>query len=279
MYARTTLIQYNTKTPMGRKMQKRYTLIAILLGMLPALLVVNCSVSNSSVLDMGNPTPRTLTMKTGEIVNVDGDVSLSETQNRLCWNPHSTGLTNASSWTVTFENETEIFLETGSNEAGHVATGAWWTTSFKSNEKLPLYTSKPVQVLATFRANVLNADCESGVEWLRVALACAVQRLDGSVVYTEMDFWDSPTVLVCQSGNVRSGGNIVYKGGDVVEYKMDQAPLGEWKNYSVDLSGHINSAWSLKPGDALESVYVVVEVIGATAVTVKVDDLWITCFD
>lgn len=259
-------------------MKKRYATIAILLGMLPALLLVNGSVSNRSVLDTGNRMQRTLAMETGEIVNVDGDVSLSGVQNRMCWNPHSTGLTNASSWTVTFENETEIFLETGPNEAGHVATGAWWTTSFKSSMKLPLYTSKPVQVSASFRANVLTADCKSGVEWLRVALACAVQRLNGSVVYTEMDFWDSPTVLACQSGNVKSGGNTVYKGGDVVEYKMDQAALGEWKNYSVDLTGRINSAWSLKPGDALESVYVVAEVIGATAVTVKVDDLWITCF-
>ena len=221
---------------------------------------------------------RTSTMETGEIVNVDGDVSLSEAQDRLCWNPHSTGLTNASTWTVTFENETDIFLETGPNEAGHVATGAWWTTSFESNEKLPLYTSKPVQVVACFRADVLNADCESGNEWLRIALACAVQRLNGSVVYTEMDFWDSPTVLACQAGNIGSGGNIVYKGGNVVEYKMDQATLGEWMNYSVDLTGQINSAWSLKPGDALESVYVVAEVIGATLVAVKVDDLWITCF-
>jgi hypothetical protein len=259
-------------------MQKRYTAIAILLGILPALLLVNGSVSNGSVLETGSRMPTTVTMKTWKIVNFDGDVSLSEVQNRHCWNTHSTGLTNASSWTVTFENETEIFLDSGPNEAGHVATGAWWTTSFKSNEKLPLYTSEPVQVLASFRANVLTADCKSGLGWLRVALATAVQRLNGSIVYTEMDFWDSPTVLASQSGNIRSGGNIVYKGGDVVEYKMDQATLGEWKNYAVDLTGHINSAWSLKPGDALESVYVVAEVIGATAVTVKVDDLWITRF-
>jgi hypothetical protein len=264
---------------MGQKMKKRYAPIAILLGLLPALLLVNGSVSDRSVLDEGNRMQRTLTMGTGEIVNVDGDVSLSEVQNRRCWNPHSTGLTNASSWTVTFDNETEILLESGPNEAGHVATGAWWTTSFISKEKLPLYTSQPVQVHASFRTNVLTADCKSGLGWLRVALATAVQRLNGSIVYTEMDFWDSPTVLASQSGNIKSGGNIVYKGGDVVEYKMDQATLGEWKYYSVDLTGHINSAWSLKPGDVLESVYVVAEVIGANAVTVKVDDLWITSFD
>jgi len=260
-------------------MRKHYTPIVILLEMLTALLLVNCSVSSQPIPDTGNRMQRTLTVDTARIINVDGDVSLSEVQNRLYWNTHSTGLTNTANWTVTFNNETEIFLKTGPNEAGHVATGAWWTASFKSNEKLPLYTSKPLQVTASFRANVLTADCESGLEWLRIALACAIQRPNGSVVYTEMDFWDSPTVLACQSGNTRFGSNIVYKGGDVVEYKMGQANLAEWTNYSVDLTEHINSAWSLKPGDALESVYVVAEVIGATAVTVKVDDLWIACLD
>lgn len=213
----------------------------------------------------------------GEIININGDVSLAEDQNRIHWNPHSTGLTNASIWKVTFKNETEIFLKTSTGEAGHVATGAWWTTSFKSNEKLPLYTSKPAELLANFNINIVAVQYESDGEWLRIALACAVQRGDGSVVYTEMDFWDSPNTLRHPAGNIRFGGNIVYQGGDVVEYKIDQAATGRWRSYCLNLTEYIDATWTLKPGDMLESVYIVIEASGVAAnVTVKVDDLWIT---
>jgi len=35
----------------------------------------------------------------------------------------------------------------------------------------------------------------------------------------------------------------------------------------------------LRPGDVLESVYIVVEAVGETAVAVKVDDFWIARSD
>jgi len=219
----------------------------------------------------------TLTFKTIDAINIDGDVSKDQVQNKIYWNPHSTGLTNASDWNVTFKNEVQILLRTRTGEAGHVATGAWWTTSFKSNTKLPLYTSKPIKLMANFRVNVVTVRYEADNEWLRIALACAIQRSDGSVAYTEMDFWDSPNTLKHPSGNLKFGGNTVYRGGDVVEYKIDQAIIGEWISYSLDLTQYINRAWSLRSGDVLESVYVVIETMGAAVeVKVKVDDLWIT---
>jgi hypothetical protein len=185
------------------------------------------------------------------------------------------GLTALSAWSVTFENEVELSVTTELGEAGHVAAGAWWTTSFKSRAKIPLYVLKPTMLTASFRANVAAIDYGPSDEWLRIALACAVQRSDHSVVYTELDFWDSPNSLKHPSGNSRVGGNIVYRGGDVVEYKIDQADVGKWENYSLDLTSAIDSAWSLKPGDVLESVYLVVETIGAVTVTVRFDDLWL----
>jgi hypothetical protein len=200
---------------------------------------------------------------------------MSDQLNRIYWNPHCVGLTKAC-WKVTFNNEVEIALRTAAYDAGHVATGAWWTTNFMSKQKLQLYASKPLSVQASFRANVMVAKCARGHEWLRIALACAIQRADGSVVYTEMDFYDSPCVLTCPSGNISSGGNVIYRGGDVIEYKMAQAGLGKWTNYLFDLTEYMNQGWLLKPGDMLESVYIVVEVIGQTAVTVRIDDLWIT---
>jgi hypothetical protein len=88
--------------------------------------------------------------------------------------------------------------------------------------------------------------------------------------------WDNPSILACPDGNVSSGGNLVYRGGNAVEWKVDQVPVGDWRNYSLELTEYISSAWLLRPGDVLESVYVVVEAVGETVVTVKVDDLWIS---
>ena len=253
-------------------MHKRYATALLLLVMFSTFLAANGSILNQRYTE--RPGQQNLSGKS-ETINVDGDVAFSPEQNRIAWNPHSTGLTNASQWKVTFENETEIFLKTSMNEAGHVAAGAWWTTSFRTKEKLSLFGSKPVHVVSTFRVKIVEIDCEKGTEWLRVALACAVQRIDGSVVYTELDVWDSSSALSSPKGDAIHGGNIIYKGGDVVEYKMDQAAIGEWKNYSVDITEYFNSAWTLKSGDVLESAYIVVEVIGGVSVVAKVDDLWL----
>jgi hypothetical protein len=102
-----------------------------------------------------------------------------------------------------------------------------------------------------------------------------MKRCDGTVVYTEMDFWDSAAAMRHPSGDVRFGGDVLYRGGDVVEYKVDQAAVGEWRSYSLDLTGRIDSAWTLVPGDLLESVYVVIEAEGGVTAALKVDDLWI----
>lgn len=255
-------------------MHRRYTLALIFLTLSITLLATESSASLQ--LSTFQSRQQSLTSETPTIINIDGDVSLTPEQNRIYWNPHSTGLTNASDWKATFDNETEIYLKTTDDEAGHVATGAWWTTSFKTKEKLPLYTSTPLRVVANFTLNIVEIDLSRGSEWLRIALACAVQRRDGQVVYTESDIWDSPTALSSPNGNVITGGNTVYKGGDVVEYKIDQATVGKWTNYSVDLTKSIDSAWSLKSGDVLESAYIVVEAIGGVSVTVAVDNLWLT---
>ena len=275
MYPRSTREQFNTNTKgKDRKMNKNLLPLLVLLIILPAILITNCNISGQAAATSSANQP--LAQGTGETINQDGDVSLTEAENRAYWNPHSTGLTNTSAWTVTFNNETEISLKTAPTEAGHVATGAWWTTSFKSKALIPLYDTQPRQLLASFRANIASIACQTGNEWLRIALASAIRRSNGAVVYTEMDFWDSTNVTNNPAGNIRFGGNTIYQGGDVVEYKIDQLSTGKWTSYSLDLTRQVDSAWSLKPGDSLESVYVVVEVIGSVSVTLKVDDLFIT---
>jgi len=254
--------------------RKSYLVLALFLVNLVALVLANQAfLSRASSEGRGE---EALVYGASEVINVDGDVSLGEAENRMFWNPHSTGLNDVSTWTVTFANETEIFLKTGSKEAGHVAAGAWWTTGFKSKSRFPLHATGPQRVLVSFRACVGAVKCETGGEWLRIALACAVKRSDGGVVYTEMDFWDSVAAMRHPSGDLRFGGDVVYRGGDVVEYKVDQSVVGEWRSYSLDLTRRIDSAWGVGPGDLLESVYVVVEVEGSVSVALKVDDLWIT---
>jgi hypothetical protein len=249
----------------------------IFLTALTALLIVNSIFPNQTATYSKENPLLAVTPQTPGVINVDGDVSMSEQLNRIYWNPHCVGLSNASDWKVTFNNETEILLKTAADEAGHVATGAWWTTNFISKQKIQLYNQKQLCVQASFRANVVVAKGASDHEWIRIALACAVQRNDGSVVYTEMDFYDSPSVLSCPSGNISSGGNVIYKGGDVVEYKIAQIVLGTWANYSLELTDYIDHGWLLKPGDMLESVYIVVEIIGETHTLIGIDDLWIAC--
>lgn len=214
---------------------------------------------------------------TSEIINLNGDVSLTETQNRNHWNPHTTGYTNTTTVTLAYKNQTQITLDTTNTESGHIATGAWWTTSFKNPQKLPLYTTKPIKLTATFRINIAEINYTPGNEWLRIALACAVQHQNGMVIYTELDIWDTPNTLNHPTGNTRTGGNTIYRAGDVTEYKIAQTPTGQWTSYDVDLTQHINQAWTIHPGDKLESVYAVIETLNTTAhVTLSIDDLWIT---
>jgi len=255
-------------------MKKSYLPPLVLLIVFPTLLLTNLNPSGrATATNSGNQQPA---QAMSETLNLDGDLSLTEAQNRAHWNPHSTGLTEASAWSATFHDETEISLTTAPTEAGHVATGAWWTTSFKSQSRIPLYDTEPRQLYAHFRVEIASITLQTENEWLRIALACAVKRGNDAVVYTEMDLWDSPNATRHPSGNIQSGGNTIYRGGDVVEYKIDQASPGEWTSHSVDLTRQVDSAWALKPGDSLESVYVVIEVTGSVSVTLKVDDLWIT---
>jgi hypothetical protein len=252
-------------------MRKRYLPFLLLAASLPTILFADVPTSSNATVQLGPPTAKT--------INIDGDLSLNPEQNKIFWNPHSVGFTSASDWKITFTDEAEMRLKTTATEAGHIATGAWWTTSLKSKEKLSMYALGTVNIAASFRINVLTTDLYSGKEWLRIALACAIQRSDSSVVYTEMDLWDSPTVLAHPLGNIRLGGNIVYRGGDVVEYKVDQMATLQWRSYALNLTQFINDAWQLKPGDVLESVYFVVEADGAVNATVKADDLLIARLD
>jgi len=248
-------------------MQIRYAAMIILIISLPSLVLANTPRPNNTTTSNQN--------KTYETINQDGDLSLNPEQNKLYWNPHAVDLTNESNWRITYNNQTEMHLETSTNEKGHIATGAWWTTSFKTKQKIPLYTTQQTQITAEFQIKILNATCNTGNEWLRIALASATQRNDGTVVYTEIDLWDSPTTMANPTGNINQGGNIIYKGGDVIEYKIDQLTMNESKAYKLDLTSYTNTAWQLEPGDRLESVYFVIEAAGAVNVTVIADYLHI----
>jgi hypothetical protein len=260
-------------------MRNRSFLFSVLTASLTVLLMANVSVSDKAISSRQMFIPQYSVSADWNPVNTDGDLSLRPEENRVFWNPHSVGLTSASDWSISFTTEAEMYLKTTSTEVGHIATGAWWTNSFKSKAKLQLYASEPSNIVVGFRINVLRAELNSGSEWLRIALACAIQRAGGSILYAEMDLWDSPSALAHASGNIRLGGNVVYRGADVVEYKVDQMTTGQWRSYVLNLTQCINDSWQLNQGDLLESVYFVVEAAGAVTVAVRADDLLIARLD
>ena len=213
-------------------------------------------------------------LKEWRIVNLDGDVSLSTAEDIRYWNPHIFRFRKDVEWTVNFTDKVTIYLKTKEGDGGHVATGMWWTAGFDEGRKIPIYGR---EVHVEFDVKVEKFYYEGPDEWLRIALACAVQRRDGSIVYTETDFLDSPNTQRHPTGNVLSGGDIVYRGGDVVEFKLDKAPLRVWRHYSVDLTSYIERGWGIKEGDLLESVYIVVESDKKPVeVELEVDNFWIS---
>jgi len=215
------------------------------------------------------------TLKTTVTINTNGDLALSEQENRNTWNPHTCGFTQATQAQATYTDHTcTININKTTKEPGHIATGAWWTTNFKTHQKIPLINT---QVQATFQALLTQATYQPPNEWLRIALATATQRADGTVVYTELDIYDTPNTQNHPTGNINQGGNTIYQGPDVVEYKTDQIPLGTWKTYTLDITANINQAWTIKPGDLLESVYIVIETANTpTQVALLIRNLWIT---
>mgnify|MGYP000232784499 CR=1 FL=1 len=225
-----------------------------------------------------HPEPYRSHPRSGEwkTLNLNGDVSLPPPYCGRHWSMHTVGFTDATVWRVFFEGEVKVVLKTASGERGHLAVGMWWTTGFRHGLKIPLISSTPTRIVVDFDVMIESLRLEGVDRWLRVALACAVQRGDGAVVYTEMDFWDSPNTLRHPRGNVSLGGEIVYQGGDVVEYKIDQIPLGVWRHYRVDLTEYVDRAWGIRPGDRLESVYIVIEVIeNPVEIVLHLDNFWV----
>ena len=207
------------------------------------------------------------------VINIDGDASLSALEDRNFWNPHVYGFTRDIEWNISFSDTISITLRTFSGEGGHIATGMWWTSGFKEGEKIPLYNTR---ILVDFDVKVSRFNYETPGDWLRIALACAIQRGNGEVVYTEMDFLDSPETQRHVRGNILLGGDVIYRFGDVVEFKIDEVPLNVWRHYQIDLTDYIERAWKIREGDRLESVYIVVESDrNPVDVMLEVDNLWI----
>jgi hypothetical protein len=210
------------------------------------------------------------------VINIDGDVSFPAVENRQAWNPHICGFTSDVVWNLSFHDSVVITLRTFSSEGGHVATGMWWTSGFEEGEKIPLSDTR---IHVDFDVKVSCFSYGTPGAWLRIALACAIQRGNGAVVYTELDILDSPETLQHPRGNILLGGDLIYRFGDVVEFKLDEIPLKEWRHYQIDLTAYLERAWKIRSGDRLESVYIVVESDrSAVDVMLEVDNLWIKRF-
>jgi hypothetical protein len=212
--------------------------------------------------------------KTWETMNVDGDVSLLPGEDAEIWSFHPFGLDEGAYHSFDFSDDVRICLKTSWGDAGHVAAGMWWTKGFMEKEKILISDS---EIRVDFDVYLEKYVYEGTGEWLRVALACAIQRSDSSIVYTEMDISDSPNTLRHPLGTIGLGGDIIYSGGDVVVYRLDETPDKSWKHYSIDLTGYVDRAWEIEEGDLLESVYIVIEVENNPVdVELRIDNFWIS---
>ena len=222
------------------------------------------------------------------VLNVNGDLAFDAFQDALLWHPHSAGgnlaKTMGGEWNVTFEDCATLVLKACEGKYGHIAAGTWWIDwAAVGFLKAPL--NQTIMVSVDIRVRTANY---TGKAWLRMAIASAFQdpkSIDGySVKYTELDFYDSLQALSHPKGNIKNGGNIIFRGGDVVEFKYDSIPIGDWMRYEFNLTKWHEAAWGrTAEAGLLESVYVVIEVdcresegYGGTAyATVDVDNLWI----
>jgi hypothetical protein len=222
------------------------------------------------------------------VFNVDGDLAFDAFQDAGFWHPHSAGgnlaQTMGSEWNTTLEGYATLVLKACEGKYGHIAAGTWWFDWAKADfSRVPL--NQTIMVSVDIRVRMANY---SGKAWLRMAIASAFQdpnSIDGyNVKYTELDFYDNPQAPSHPQGNIKNGGNTIFRGGDVVEFRYDSISLGEWTHYEFNLTKWHENAWgnTAKTG-LLESVYIVIEVdcresegYGGTAyATVDVDNLWI----
>ncbi|MEM3874059.1 MAG: hypothetical protein QXU45_02885 [Candidatus Bathyarchaeia archaeon] len=222
------------------------------------------------------------------VLNVDGDLELDVLQDFCFWHPHSAGgniaETMGGNWNITFGDYATMSLNVSDGKYGHIAAGTWWIDWAEANfSKVPL--NQTIIVSLEIRVRVANY---TGNAWLRIAIASAFQdpniRGGYSVKYTELDLYDNPQALSHPQGNIKSGGSIIFKGGDVTEFRCDSIPLGEWRHYEFNLTRWHENAWGdIAKTGLLESVYIVIEVDcrgsmgyeGTAWVIVDVDNLWI----
>lgn len=208
-------------------------------------------------------------------LNVDGDFSLSAAEDQAYYNPHATG--SIDSWSIVFGDYATFTLDSNSTDSGHIAAGTWWYNWTGTCGQRLNISSHTLTVEADIR--VRRANYDSGA-WLRIAVAAAFWDPSGysgyDVKYTELDVWDSPAALNDTFGDAAGGGNVIYGLNDVVEWRYDSIPLNTWRSYKWNLTQYIEAAWGDVMTDAaLESVYLVIEIINGTGATVDLDNFWL----
>jgi hypothetical protein len=217
------------------------------------------------------------------ILNKDGDFAEPSATDALIWSHHKVGLPNLTEgvdYGWEFNDEGKMWIKEKSGDKGHVALGIWWD-QFTPPGKIPLYGN---DIYIDFDIILDKANVTvTGNEWARVALANAFKDSDGNVWYTDLDLWDSPNT------DSHPDPNVIYGGGDVYEYKVDQMPIGEWRHYRFNLTEWIKKRNNYEPswgeklkGGELESVYIVIELDKNQSAdfSLRIDNFWLTrCFE
>jgi hypothetical protein len=211
-------------------------------------------------------------------LNSDSDFSEDSLTDDAYYNPHLYG--DIDTWSIDFTDYMTLMVDSVSVDSGHIAAGTWyynWTAISETQpDRIPLNNT----FILDTDVRICALNYTDGA-WLRVAFAAAFcDRYNTSgygVKYTELDIYDNPLgALNSSSGDAVGGGNVIYQGQDVVEFRVANVSVSDtWSHFTWNLTQYINAAWGDMVANnefKLESVYCVIEVIGETSVTVDVDN-------
>ena len=219
-------------------MRKEFIFIILTIFILPFLLCCGTAPNDLSISDSAD---------SSYILNTLGSSEYLPNY----WKPHSYNLKNAE-WSISFGDKVSMFLNNNASEFGHIACGSWWIPNFLYKAKLPLKNVKSLVVSVDLYLKDVRYNTNNGL--LRMAVAGAISR-PGVVIYTELDFWDSPALFTL----LYSNGSKYFNGSDEYSYKINQIQTGQWITLELDFIPYIKDGWGDLSQASLESIYIVIE--------------------
>lgn len=177
---------------------------------------------------------------------------------------------------VTFDDENKKatdHFETNPTETrfGNVALGFWADKGGFTTSPNMIPIKQQQRLMVEVNLTITNLTLTSGSVLRSAIVICLLKATEGAYRYVELDFYDSPQALQSNQGNISEGGDVVYNGSDVVEFRVDQLPTNESRHYTLNFQDYIQRAWGIDENDQIAGLYLVIESSGGVANTFEVE--------